>query len=198
MLLTHRFNFLKIASIILIFGFLSSCIVHYPSDIRGIYSYYRVTEKEHPNFIQRPESNLCEKESEEPFIIYRIRANELKACLVKSTKSIVYFWSPNCSAPVCIPPNYAQEYSSRQNVDLLIIATYYDYQKMNYDYNLDRPLLGIDTEYYRSNLTSRYLDRFKTDLIGKEAFEENKIGRFYLFESDSLVMVSSSIEELEI
>ncbi|TVR88780.1 MAG: hypothetical protein EA411_04085 [Saprospirales bacterium] len=134
--------------------------------------------KEHPSFIQRPDPSLCELEPMEPIIVYRIRGGELKDCLKGSAKSVVYFWSPNCSAPVCIPPNFAQEFSSRHGVDLFIVANYYDYSEMAVDFDLERPIFGVDTEYYRTNFTDRYLRRFKADLFDENSRDENDVGRF--------------------
>lgn len=174
----------------------SSCLVHHPGDLRGLYSYYKVTKKEHPSFIQRPDSNLCSIQPKEPIVMYKIRGEELRKCFTENTKSMVYFWIPNCSAPVCIPPNYAQEFCSRHGIDLFIIACYYDYDKMSFNFELDRPIFGVDTEYYKTNLTDKYLKRFKADLWGENSIDESEFGRFHLFESDSLIIIRSKIEDL--
>lgn len=52
-------------------------------DKKGLWnglSYYKVTKKEHPSFVQRPVSNLCHLISKEPIVIYKIRGDELKNC----------------------------------------------------------------------------------------------------------------------
>lgn len=174
----------------------SSCLVHHPGDLRGLYSYYKVTKKQHPSFIQRPDSSLCSIQPKEPFIIYKVRAEELRKCFTNNTKSLVYYWSPNCRAPVCIPPNYAQEFCSRHGIDLFVIACYYNYDKMSFNFELDRPIFGVDTEYYKTNLTDRYLKRFKADLRGENSIIESDFGRFHLFKSDSLVKIESKIENI--
>lgn len=107
---------------------------------------------------------------------------------------MVYFWNPNCSADVCIPPNYAQEFCSRHGINLFVIAVYYDYSKMSYNFDLNRPVFGIDTEYYKTNLTAKYLDRFKVHLLG-ENYAGDEYPRFLLFQSDSLILARSKIEE---
>ncbi|GEM_PF-1576082 len=74
---------------------------------------------------------------------------------------------------------------------------YYDYSKMAVDYNLVRPVFGVDTEFYRTNLTDRYMKRFRENLFNGELMEEEK-PRFVLFHSDSLIATSQDLEELEI
>ena len=173
----------------------SSCVID--GSFRGLYSYYKITKKEHPTFIQRPGSNLCNLTSSDSIIVYKINGNELKKCLKAESKSLVYFWNPNCSAPVCVPPNYAQEYSNYNNLNLFIVAIYYEYNKMTVNYELVRPIFGVDTEYYSTNLTKRYLKKFREDLLEREWIEE-EYPRFLLFQSDSLIASSESIETLKI
>lgn len=69
---------------------------------------------------------------------------------------------------------------------------------MAVDFDLERPIFGVDTEYYRTNFTDRYLKRFKADLFDENFRDENDIGRSHLFESDSLIMIRSNIEDLVI
>jgi hypothetical protein len=173
----------------------SSCVID--GSFRGLYSYYEVTKSEHPNFIQKPGAGLCELTSGDSIIVYKINGSELKNCLRSEPKSLVYFWDPNCGAPFCVPPNFAQEYSTEKNLELFIVATYYDYSKMAINYDLVRPVFGVDTEFYRTNLTDRYMKRFREDLFNVELIEEEN-PRFVLFQSDSLIATSQDLEELEV
>lgn len=188
-------KFLWLFLLVFTVSILSSCGID--GSFRGLYSYYKVTQKEDPNFIQRPDSNLCNITSSNSNIVYKINGKELKVCLKTESRTMVYIWSPNCSASVCVPPNYAQEYANNNNLELFIVANYYHYNKMTENFELVRPLFGVDTEHYRSNLTDRYMKKFKEDLIGRE-WVEDYYPRFLLFHNDSLISSSNNIETLEI
>ena len=56
---------------------------------------------------------------------------------------------------------------------------------MSKDYALKHPIFGIDTEYYKTNLTTKYLQKFLQDVIG-ESFETHNAD-FYQFEEDLFV-----------
>jgi len=187
-------NYTTITLILIILVFVSCTI---DGSFRGLYSYYKVTQKENPGFIQKPEQNLCSLPAPDSIVVYKINGHELRGCFKSQSLSLVYLWSPNCSAEVCIPPNYAQEYSNTRNVDLFVVANYYDYRKMTIDYKLNRPIFGINTEHYRTNLTDRYLKKFRNDLLDGETID-NESPRFLLFRSDSLIAFNSSIEGLNI
>ena len=51
-----------------------------------------------------------------------------------------------------------------KNIELYIVAEYYDSEKMKIKYNIKRPIIGIDTEYYKTSLTSKYVNRFLNDI----------------------------------
>ena len=65
---------------------------------------------------------------------------------------------------VCIPLNVIQEICNKKNIQLYIVAEYYDLELMNKEYNISSPILGIDTDYYKTNLTSKYVKNFIKDI----------------------------------
>ncbi|MVO09157.1 hypothetical protein GOQ30_08280 [Flavobacterium sp. TP390] len=78
------------------------------------------------------------------------------------------------------------------NLDLYIVAEYYDVELMDNDYNLNNPIFGIDTEFYKTNLTDKYLKKFIVDLTDQYSFYD----RFYLFENGEYKSMFKSIENL--
>ena len=65
---------------------------------------------------------------------------------------------------------------------------------MNKIYNIEEPIIAIDTKYYKSNLTSIYLKKFIADLTSKTNIQ-NK--RFLLFKKGQFVNSYDSFEDLE-
>lgn len=185
--------FYKLFFVLVAISILASCSIE--GSFRGLYSYYKVTEKNHPSFIQSPGSEMCSIKSSEPIVVYTINGHELKNCLQSESYAVVYFWSPSCPAEVCIPPNYFQEYCNTHNFEGYIVALYYDYEKMAINYNLDKPIFGINTKYYKTNLTKKYNRKFREDLLSSENLNDD-YPRFLLFKSDSLIASSKKIEDL--
>jgi len=56
---------------------------------------------------------------------------------------------------------------------------------MAINYDLVRPIFGIDAEDYRTNLTKRYLKKIREDLLDRERLKD-EYSRFLLFRADSL------------
>ena len=50
-------------------------------------------------------------------------------------------------------------------------------------YNIEKPIFGIDTKYYKTDLTAKYLSEFIYDLTSKKEIKGNYIyfkdGNFY-------------------
>jgi hypothetical protein len=88
----------------------------------------------------------------------------LKECMQQIENGLVYLWSPKCSSKICYPLDVIQKECNNYGLELFIVAEYYDNELMNKNYNIDRPILGIDISYYKTNLTSKYLSKFIEDL----------------------------------
>ncbi|WP_196885658.1 hypothetical protein [Aureivirga sp. CE67] len=168
---------------------LSSCKFYGP--FQGLYSYQEKVEIENPNLIQFPKSAICELENKETPVIYKIHGEELKSCLNNYDKSIIYLWSPNCTSDVCIPLDLAQDYCDQNNIELFVVAEYYDAKKMKENYTIERPIFSIDTKFYKTDLTNKYLRAFFEDVTNQKMKDFEK---FYFFEKDEL---KSSVDYLE-
>ncbi|MCE7923271.1 MAG: hypothetical protein DYG98_09450 [Haliscomenobacteraceae bacterium CHB4] len=89
-----------------------------------------------------------------------------------------------------------QEYCNKNNVELFIVAEYYDYSNMILNPSIKRPIFGIDCNYYSTNLTKKYMSRFLIDLTGEKITAENNY--FFLFSNGCLIDKSKSLEEIDI
>lgn len=124
--------------------------------------------------------------------VYVIHAGTLKDCLKSGSKAIVYIWSSRCRSELYYSLNLVQERCNAKGIKLFIVAEYYDDELMNFNYNIERPILGVDTEYYRTDFTSRYMSRFLNELASVSKFEN----RFFYFENGIVKRSFSLIEEI--
>lgn len=156
---------MKIYIVLLILLF-NSCAIK--GNFAGLYSYYHKMQAQKPNFYVAYNSgtSVCDLPRPHQPQVYLTRGLDLKKCLNTSSKTVVYIWGPKCKSKICIPLELLQQKCRAQNIDLYVVAEYYDNEQMDYNYPLTHPILGIDTEYYQSDRTAKYLSAFVYDLTG--------------------------------
>jgi hypothetical protein len=88
-------------------------------------------------------------------------------------------------------------YSTNRDIELFVVAEYYDTQKMDMLYKISKPLVGIDTEYYGTNLTSKYLNKFIADLIEGELTPSEQPHSFLFFERGEFISSHIDLKGLE-
>lgn len=122
-----------------------------------------------------------------------INGKEFKKLLVNEEKALVYLWGPNCNSDVCISLNLLQSYCHENSTTLFIVAEYYDVAKMELSYDIENPILGIDTEFYKTNKTNKYLELFFRDV---DSSIKNFNNRYFLFENGELSVNEESIKQI--
>ncbi len=171
----------------------SSCSIK--GSFQGLYSYYDKTNLRAPNLIQKPLLPVCSLIQQDTPVVFMVSGIEIKNCLEHFEKSLVYIWKPKCSSEICISPIVLEKYCKSKNIELFIVAEYYDYENMTLNFPIKRPIFGVDCHHYSSHLTKKYISMFLSDLIGKKTqYEENQ---FYLFNYGCLVDISNSLERLK-
>lgn len=171
----------------------SSCSIN--GSFQGLYGYQDKVENMNPDLIQRPNSSICNLVNPNSPTIYKINGLELKQCIESIDRSLIYIWRPNCSSSICVPPETIENLCNNRNVELFIVAEYYDLKKMEIKYSIERPIFGIDCKYYNSNLTKTYLTEFLKDVIGNPGLKVNK--QYYLFENGELLIMGNDIEQIK-
>ena len=153
--------------LLLITFLLSSCI---SGSFKGLYGYYNKTRSESPNLIVEPEFssryNLCSINYTDSTKIFVVNGIELRKCISNFDHAVLFIWKPNCHSQFCYSLNAVQQLCRDKNIELYIVAEYYDSKKMETNYILKRPIYGVNTKYYRTNLTARYLEKFLQDIAG--------------------------------
>lgn len=172
----------------------SSCSIN--GNFKGLYSYYKKSYKQDKNlFVNSDEiKKLCELTNDKKVII--IKGTEIKKCLEKTGKSIVYIWGPICKSKNCYPLSIVQSYCDLKKIDLFIIAEYYDIEQMKVSHNIKKPIFGIDTKYYKTNRTQKYLQKLYQELninLQKNAPEH----RYLLFDNGKYIKSYESIYQVE-
>lgn len=184
---------MKISTLYLAILILSSCTIN--GNFQGLRSYYKDTKEKNPNLFVHldAEESLCGENEKFNNKVVIISADDLKPCLVNEY-SVLYIWGAKCRGGVCKPLNASQHLADSANVELFIIAEYYDSVLMDLNYSIKNPILGIDTKYYRSNWTNKYVSSFFYDLFGKKTKAEEG-GRFILVKENLFFGRYQSLEE---
>ncbi|EKB57049.1 hypothetical protein [Bergeyella zoohelcum] len=155
----NYYSAVRLLTIVSLFIILQSCAIK--GNFKGLYSYFNTTYKAKPELFSKEKWNCHEKNDNKVRII---RGKDIVKCLSQYSRSLVYIWSPNCTSDICYPLDEIQKYCNRQGIELFIVAEYYDAEKMTQQYTVKNPILAIDTEYYKTNITKRYVALFLKDI----------------------------------
>lgn len=183
----------KILLLACMFMFLSCVKVSFQS----LYSYYSTTQKANPKLFLKTSNTdtICNKANNPEEKIVVINGFDLKKCLLNYKKTIVYIWGPNCNSDVCVPLQIIQKKCLEKGYNLFVVAEYYDLEKMQYHYDLNNNIYGVDVEYYKTSLTDKYISKFLKDL--DVSLEKNDYNRFLDFESDKFIKTFENIDQLK-
>ena len=174
---------------------LSACI---QGSFKGLYSYYSKTQKANPKLFLKTSNydTIVNKINNPTEKIILINGSNLKSYLSINKNTIVYIWGPNCHSDICIPLQIIEQKCLEKGYNLFVVAEYYDLEKMQYHYNLANNIFGIDVEYYKTNLTTKYLDLFFNDIDSKMVY--SKISdKFLEFKNGEFVRSYENINQLK-
>lgn len=169
----------------------NSCSIK--GSFRGLYSYYQKTKSQKPDLLVKPTQVICEIKNTDIPKVYVINGKELLECLKSYPESIVYIWASRCRSKFCYPLNIIQQKCDKKNIALFIVAEYYDGELMDINYKIKKPIFGIDTEYYNTNLTSSYVSKFIYDLT---FIKKTNDSRFLYFVNDTFKKSFDDINEI--
>jgi hypothetical protein len=155
--------------------------------INGFYSGYKKLSAVQKNqIIKVNNSSSCDIKNNDK--IHMISTEQLRSCLKRNEKSLIYQWSPNCHSDVCILISACQDYCNQNGLELYVIAEYYDWDKMQGQNVAKRPIFTLEHNYYKTDYVLKYNRLFLQDLapnnplVGKKEY-----GRFLFFKKDMLV-----------
>lgn len=174
--------------------FFSSCII---TNTPGFYSgYSKLTEQEKNNIVfTEPDLDISNLQNDGK--IYAISGTQLKNCILKEQKSLVYFWDPYCHSQKCYSVDLMQEFCEKNGLALFVISEYYDSEKMKVDVlKLKQyPMFSINEKYYKTRYCNRYCTLFVKDLLSNQIYKKDDIySSFFIFENGKLKSTSFQIQ----
>lgn len=179
------------------FFLFSSCAIRI--NLKGLYGYYQKTKTESPHLLYKVtdlDSVSKNKRDSLNTKVLVVNGKTLKKYFEKNKKALIFIWGPRCSSQICFPPEILQSTCDSKNIELYIVAEYYDSEKMKINYNIKRPILGIDTEYYKTNLTSKYVKRFLDDIDPNSKWNDSS-NRCLYFENGKFIKSYESVYSVE-
>ena len=188
-----KLSFMKKIVPLLLVLFCFSCVT-FNAEFKGLYGYQDKTNKLYPGLLVRPNTDvqICNiSKTDKPEVIIS-NGKQLRECMLRSERAVLYVWNPLCSSKLCYAINVVQRECSKKKIDLYIVAEYYDGPTMNQDYQIERPLFGIDVDFYQSSFCDKYIPKFMNDLIGTPS-RDNK---FIEFRNGSYTRTFDRLEEL--
>lgn len=173
---------------------MASC--SFKGNFGGLTSNYKQSKARRPDlFIPvGAQDNFCALKPREQPAVYLIRAAQLNACIAQYEQALVYIWKPNCKSEKCHPLHYYQRICDTRNTELFVVAEYFDEENMSVMHHTTHPIAGIDIDFYRSNLTSKYLPRFIAELTRHDTEDTKR--SYYYFKKGRLVLASDNFENL--
>ena len=179
----NRFLFLSL----IIVTTLNSCFlisINPPDSVVTTYSNYL---KEGELKVRFNSTDFCDLTYNDT--IYAIKGNELRECLSSYKESMVYLWSPFCSAESCLSIGVVQDYCDSNNYQLFVVMEKYDAEILGVQTHPKRPYFSIDHIYHESNFNDKHVKSFTKELIPENKYE----GRYMIFNEGRFSRFSNDI-----
>jgi len=180
---------------IFLISLLTSCATSWDGKFYGLYGYYDKAQSENPSLYQKVDENTTVTDFNNDTFKNKVIVTNgkiFKPYLSKSEYTVVYIWSPKCKSYSCIALDLIQNKCLLKKFDLYVVTEYYSNKELSEKYNLTNNIIGIDTQYYKSGLTKKYLSKFLFDLTGNIEFNE----RYLFFKKGVYQAAYSTIEEI--
>jgi|688.fasta_scaffold02346_13 hypothetical protein len=183
---------LLLSTLIITLG-ISSCIsIRFPG-----YHRFDKLSKTDQSKVRFGEANICALKHDS--IIFAIQASQLKECLKKYPKSIVYTWAPHCKSEHCVPLSFFVTHCIEKGYYPIILADYIEFPEVEMMNNTEKPVFVVDHLYYKEEKYKAANRAFMLDLTGEKP-KNNKDTlnwfRYYLFEGDQFKKVVRDIQTL--
>jgi hypothetical protein len=151
---------------------ISSCI---RIVVKGAQSNYHILAPD--QLIKIEGENFCEMKFPKNPSVVLINGLQLKSCIKKCNKALVYIWSLHCKGAFCYSPSFLQNYCNENEIEFFLVIEYCDKLFLENRFGLKKPIFGVDTTYYKTDKVSKYLPKFLFDLTGLKR-NENRLKYF--------------------
>lgn len=196
--------FIKILLSVSLTAILSSCIEIkvVTSPIVGFNSgYSRLSDEEKEMVIFANCETVINKDTLREYTFYAVTGKQVVDMMRKSEKSLLYIWTPNCTAESCLPIENVYEEGMKKGYDVYIIAEYFSLEAIIQVEGFEHPVFVPNFLYYDTDRCDKYEKKFLIDVLGNDNFKsywktlgEPTYGRCLIFNNGDY---SHSVRELD-
>lgn len=164
---------------LLLFLVFTSCSI---TSTPGFYHGYKNLSEKEKQAVQFLSDSVSITHLSNNYQIAAIKGHHLRNYAEQIDSLMIYFWSPNCTQSECIPITSFRDYCDKKGYSYLILADYYDIDKMNAQNTGSLPYLIANHIYYNINYANRLNGALFKDFLNLRRIDYNKFyGRFMLF-----------------
>lgn len=129
-------------------------------------------------------------------LIYAVNARSLLNAMQPGDSTLVYVWSPYCHGSNCASLQSVQDICRQKGYQLYVVAEYFaDMEQINLQPTLDKPLLAINHQVYKSDYCPKYTRLFEAELRqGAQLPDSLQYARFYLFKGSHFVKAIDTLQ----
>lgn len=166
-------SIVKLFALIMLTIILSSCVsikVIIPP-IYGLNSgYSKLTSKEKEMVIFAQEDLGILKDTLCRGTFYAVTGKQFLDMISESEKSLVYDWTPNCTAESCLAIENVYEEGVKNGYDVYIIASYFSPEAILQVEGFEYAVFIPNFLYYGTDRCRKYNREFLVDIMGKENY----------------------------
>lgn len=152
---------------------LSSCVsvkVIIPP-IYGLNSgYSKLTDKEKKMVIFAQDNTDILQDTLREHIFYAVTGKQFVNMISESEKSLVYDWTPNCTAESCLAIEQVYEHGVKNGYDVYIVASYFSPEAIVQVEGFEHAVFIPNFLHYGTDKCRKYERKFWIDLMGKENY----------------------------
>lgn len=167
----------------------SSCsLIEALMDTPGFYSGYKKLSTDDTKLIKfLPQESTVDSLPDDS-LYYAITATQLKHFIRNNDTTLIYFFTPHCSSPVCISPIACKAYCDKRNYKLIVLYEYFDMESMKIFKAKKISLCNINMKYYRSDYCPKYCNLFSKELFKNSTVtKEDWYAHFLFFSQDHFI-----------
>jgi hypothetical protein len=129
-------------------------------------------------------------------LIYAVNARSLLDAMQPGDSTLIYVWGPHCHGNNCASLQSVQDICHQKGYQLYVVAEYFaDMEQINLQPTLDRQLLAINYQVYKTDYCPKYTSLFEAELRqGQPLPESVEYPRFYLFKGSHFVKAIVTLE----
>lgn len=129
-------------------------------------------------------------------LIYAVNARSLLNAMQPSDSTLVYVWAPHCHSGNCASLQSVQDICRQKGYQLYVVAEYFaDMEQINLQPTLDKPLLAINYQNYKTDYCPKYTSLFEAELRqGQQLPDHLKYVRFFLFKGSQFVKAIDTLQ----